>query len=153
MTVTLRWIRHVRNGARRTKIALAAPAIVASLVLTGACTNDAGTLRTLTVVGTEMTFDAPERVAAGDYSTTFRNDGAVAHELAFRDPAGTFVARRSIGAGASVTFDVSLQPGTWELGCFEPGHYEAGMHRPLIVEPANRTSAPTPTDMSTTPGG
>jgi uncharacterized cupredoxin-like copper-binding protein len=31
--------------------------------------------------------------------------------------------------------EVHLEPGTWELGCFEPGHYESGMHRQLIVEP------------------
>jgi uncharacterized cupredoxin-like copper-binding protein len=23
--------------------------------------------------------------------------------------------------------------GEWEIGCFVPGHYEAGMHAPLLV--------------------
>jgi uncharacterized cupredoxin-like copper-binding protein len=92
---------------------------------------------TFTVVGTEMAFDAPDRVTGGDYTVVFRNAGTVYHELAFRDPAGKFIARRSIPAHQSVTMDVSLETGTYELGCFEPGHYEAGMHRPLVVSSAS----------------
>lgn len=87
----------------------------------------------LTVVGTEMAFAAPDSVAAGDYSVTFRNDGVVAHELAFKGPDGRFVARRSIPGKQSVVLEVELTKGTWELGCFEPGHYEAGMHKSLVV--------------------
>jgi uncharacterized cupredoxin-like copper-binding protein len=35
----------------------------------------------------------------------------------------------------SVLMEVKLsKKGTWELGCFEPGHYQAGMHKPLLVE-------------------
>ena len=89
----------------------------------------------LTVVGTEMAFDAPARVAAGDYQVVFSNQGTVHHELAFRSPGGQIVSRRSIAAGQEVELKVTLQPGTWELGCFEPGHYEGGMHRPLVVDP------------------
>jgi uncharacterized cupredoxin-like copper-binding protein len=101
-----------------------------------ACGSDSdANRRTMTVVGTEMAFGAPDRAGAGSYAVTFRNDGAVHHELAFKDPAGRFVARRSIASGQSVTMEVELTPGTWELGCFEPGHYEAGMHRTLVVDP------------------
>jgi uncharacterized cupredoxin-like copper-binding protein len=113
--------------------------MVALTVLMGvglfACGGSDAPSRTMTVVGTEMAFAAPDSVVAGDYSVTFRNDGAVHHELAFRDPSGEIVARRSIPGGQSVVMEVRLEPGTWELGCFEPGHYEAGMHRQLIVEP------------------
>jgi hypothetical protein len=77
--------------------------IVTLTVLMGvgpfACDGGGLASRTMTVVGTEMAFDAPESVVAGDYSVTFRNDGAVHHELAFRDSSGEFVARRSIPAG------------------------------------------------------
>lgn len=105
-----------------------------ALAASAACAGSEGEeRRTFTVVGTEMAFEAPDRVAAGDYVVTFRNDGAVHHELAFKDPAGEFVARRSIAGGQSVTMEVALEPGAWELGCFEPGHYEAGMYRPLAV--------------------
>ena len=87
----------------------------------------------MTVVGTEMAFEAPDRVPAGRYEVTFRNAGTVPHELAFRSPSGEVTARRSIGAGRSVVMDVTLEPGSWELACHEPGHHEAGMHRALRV--------------------
>ena len=88
----------------------------------------------MAVVGREMAFEAPNRVLAGDYNVTFRNAGALYHELAFKNPSGEFVTRRSIGAGETIDMEITLEPGTWELGCFEPGHYEAGMHRELLVE-------------------
>lgn len=102
------------------------------VVALGACGGD-GEPKQFTVVGTEMAFAAPDRVEGGDYEVVFRNDGAVPHELAFRTEAGEFVARRSIGAGEEVVMEVTLAPGTYELGCFEPGHYEAGMHKLLTV--------------------
>jgi uncharacterized cupredoxin-like copper-binding protein len=92
-----------------------------------------GETRELTIVGTEMAFEAPSTTPAGDDAVTFRNEGTVAHEVAFRDPSGEIVARRSLGAGQSVELEVALTPGRWELGCFEPGHYEGGMHSPLAV--------------------
>lgn len=114
------------------RIAVAAAASIFGLA---GCGDTKPTAKTLTVVGIEMAFEAPDRVPAGDYEVVFRNQGAVHHELAFRSPTGQFVTRRSIAAGQQVEMKVALQPGTWELGCFEPGHYEAGMHRPLIVDP------------------
>jgi uncharacterized cupredoxin-like copper-binding protein len=39
--------------------------------------------------------------------------------------------------GTSVALHVTLSDdaiGTWEIGCFVPGHYQAGMHAPVIVE-------------------
>ena len=88
----------------------------------------------MTVVGTEMAFEAPDAVEPGDYEVTFRNAGAVPHELAFENPAGQIVMRRSIPGGQSVVLEVDLSDeGTWELGCYEPGHYEAGMVAKLVV--------------------
>ena len=110
---------------------------VVALVLLGsaaACGGDGGSdAARLTVVGTEMAFQAPSQAPSGDYVVTFRNDGQVAHELALKNPSGEVVMRRSIGAGASADLEVALTPGRWELGCFEPGHYQAGMHRTLVV--------------------
>lgn len=80
-----------------------------------------------------MAFEAPDQVTAGSYEVTFRNEGTTFHELAFTSPDGDVVERRSIGAGQQITMEVDLEPGTWELGCFEPGHYEAGMYRDLEV--------------------
>lgn len=39
--------------------------------------------------------------------------------------------------GESVTIHVTLTPdliGTWEIGCFVPGHYQAGMSAPVVVQ-------------------
>lgn len=39
------------------------------------------------------------------------------------------------GATASLFFNLPASAaGTWEIGCFQPGHYEAGMHAPVIVK-------------------
>lgn len=36
---------------------------------------------------------------------------------------------------ATLTFTLPASAaGTWEIGCFQPGHYEAGMHAPVIVQ-------------------
>lgn len=113
---------------------LALATLVLALVLLGACGTTPSS-RAMTVVGTEMAFDAPRRVPAGHYEVTFRNEGLVAHELAFRGPDGEFVNRISIGAAQSQVVDVDLEPGTWVLGCYEPGHFEAGMHESLVVDP------------------
>ena len=90
--------------------------------------------KTMTVVGQEMSFTAPDRVASGNYQVTFQNAGTTYHELAFKDPSGKIETRRSIAAGQFVTLDVDLTAGTWDLACYEPGHYEAGMHKPLTVD-------------------
>lgn len=115
--------------------ALAASLLV--VLLTAAASScgggDSGPHRKLEVIGIEMAFRAPDRVKAGTYDVTYRNEGTVYHELAFNDPSGTTVARRSIAPGTSIDFEVKLEPGTYELACREPGHYEGGMHRTLVV--------------------
>lgn len=80
-----------------------------------------------------MSFSAPSETSAGDYAVTFANTGKVAHELAIKDPSGKVAVRRSIAAGDEVVLEVTLTPGSWELACHEPGHYEAGMVRDLEV--------------------
>ena len=120
------------------KVVLGVLAVLAAAML-GGCANDGETFEAkgFSVIGTEMAFEAPESVAAGMYEVTFRNDGAVPHELAFRDPSGDIVTRRSIAASSEVTIEIELTPGAWELACHEPGHYEAGMHKPLTVTPSS----------------
>jgi uncharacterized cupredoxin-like copper-binding protein len=93
-----------------------------------------GPKKTMTVIGTEMKFEAPDHVPAGTYQVTFQNAGTTYHELAFKNPGGEIVTRRSIAAGQFITMDVELGAGTWELACYEPGHYDAGMHKPLTVD-------------------
>ena len=95
-----------------------------------------GPLKSMTVVGTEMAFSAPDHVPAGHYQVAFQNKGTTYHELAFKNSDGKIVTRRSIAAGQFINLDVTLSAGTWELACYEPGHYEAGMHKTLIVDKA-----------------
>ncbi len=49
-------------------------------------------------------------------------------------PGGVII---EVSPGAAVTFRLTVPAnatGTWEMGCFVPGHYAAGMHAPLIVK-------------------
>ena len=87
----------------------------------------------MTVTGVEMSFTAPDTTPAGSYTATFRNDGTVFHELAFKDPSGKIVARISTGPKTTATLAVKLSRGTYDLECHEPGHFEGGMHRTLTV--------------------
>ena len=111
-------------------------ALLLAFVLTACGGGDAasGPLKPMNVSGTEMSFSAPDRVSAGHYQVTFQNAGKVFHELAFKNADGEIVVRKSIAAGQFTTLDVKLTEGTWELACYEPGHYEAGMHKQLIVD-------------------
>ena len=39
--------------------------------------------------------------------------------------------------GMKLTIEVTIPEsarGTWELGCFAPGHHQSGMHLPIIIE-------------------
>ena len=125
-----------RHGDRRRRALVGIAVLLAIVLGTAGCGRDDGgaDARSLVVVGTEMAFDAPPAVRAGQYEVSFRNDGGVAHELAFRSPAGEVVTRRSVAAGAQVLMSVDLTAGTWELACHELGHYEAGMRKALSVE-------------------
>ena len=51
-----------------------------------------------------------------------------------RDATGSVLVRLTAAAGQERSIDTELAPGTYELGCFEPGHYEAGMKQLLTVE-------------------
>jgi uncharacterized cupredoxin-like copper-binding protein len=110
--------------------------LVLVLVACGGGDEVSGPKKSMTVVGTEMAFSAPDHVPAGDYQVAFQNAGTQYHELAFKNPSGKIVTRRSIAGGQFMNMDVKLTPGTWELACYEPGHYEAGMHKQLIVDKA-----------------
>ena len=56
--------------------------------------------------------------------------------LAVKNSAGKVLMRRSIAGRTAMAMKVRLEAGTYELGCFEPGHYAAGMHKTLTVAAA-----------------
>jgi uncharacterized cupredoxin-like copper-binding protein len=118
---------------RRTTRSVLLLALAVLALLLGACGSSDEPME-LTVVGTEMAFDAPATTPAGDYVVRFKNHGAVFHEVAIKDAAGRIVRRVQAPPGGTSTMEVSLAAGAYELGCFEPGHYAGGMHRPLTVE-------------------
>ena len=117
---------------RRPPRSLAAAVLAVGLAF-AACGSTDDPLE-LTVVGTEMAFDAPESVEAGDYVVTFENAGEIYHEVAIKDASGQVLRRTQAPAGGTSTMELTLGPGNYELGCFEPGHYEGGMFRTLTVE-------------------
>ena len=121
------------EGMRRLPRPLASVLLATAVVLGAAACGDRGSTMELTVVGTEMAFDAPVSVPAGDYTITFENAGAIHHEVAVKDAGGKVLRRTQAAAGASSTMELTLEPGVYELGCFEPGHYEGGMFRTLTV--------------------
>lgn len=123
--------RHRPQPRRRRLAGLAVAAVFA--LLTAAC-GDSGSSQELTIVGTEMAFDAPDEITAGDYVITFENAGAIYHEVAVKDAEGKVLRRTQAPAGGTSTMELTLEPGVYELGCFEPGHYEGGMFRTLTVE-------------------
>ena len=127
----------MRHTSPASGAVLGAVLAAAMALFAGACGSSGDDGRTLRIEGDEMLFNAPARTEAGDYTVEFVNIGAVAHELAFKDPTGEVVTRRSIAAGASAELEVTLTPGTWELACHELGHYEAGMVRDLEVVAAD----------------
>jgi uncharacterized cupredoxin-like copper-binding protein len=116
--------------SRRRLLGVVVPLLL--LLGTTACGDDGGG-QELTVVGTEMAFDAPATTPGGAVTIRFENRGAIFHEVAVKDASGKVLRRTQAAPGRTSSMELTLQPGTYELGCFEPGHYEGGMHRLLEV--------------------
>lgn len=109
-----------------------AAGLLLGLALAG-CGKDAPT-RDTTVVGTEMAFSPSNlSLTAGTWRLHFQNRGAVAHELALEQPLGQPVKRVMVAPGAEGVLEVDLKPGTYEMTCREPGHFEQGMKGTVTV--------------------
>jgi len=139
--------------------AIAVLGLLVALVLTLAPTpltqaHDVALIdRTINIVMNEFSYtvDGTENGAVtlkvGETVTlNFTNAGAILHDAHFgSDPNLTdrlynnnIVAPFDMlvlepGERAQITFTPS-EKGTFELGCFQPGHYEAGMKVPFVVE-------------------
>jgi plastocyanin len=85
----------------------------------------------LDIAGVEMAF-LPEEVAVptGRIPVTFRNEGAIYHDLRIEDHWDIIF---EAGAGATDSGEISLEPGTYTMFCSIPGHREGGMEGTLYV--------------------
>jgi hypothetical protein len=91
----------------------------------------------------------PIRIEAGKpYLITFENEGGIDHEIRFgRNPTdnldgykenlfdGMLALHLRPGEFATLLIQVPAEKkGTWEIGCFLLGHYQAGQKEPFIIE-------------------
>jgi uncharacterized cupredoxin-like copper-binding protein len=84
------------------------------------------------------------------YHFIVTNQGSVAHQFQIMPPASgqltadqiqkmslAGIGQNDLGAGATATLDYTFTQeypqGALELACHLPGHYEAGMHVPIVV--------------------
>lgn len=128
--------------------------LFAGLVLS-ACSSSSGSKKAVdvTVTLTDFTFESSLTTfeQGVPYHFIVTNKGSVEHELAIMPPAtGATDAEENEKAELAVIEEDSLQPGatatldytftqaypegTLEFACHVPGHYEAGMHLPIVVK-------------------
>ena len=101
-----------------------------------ACGSKGPTVVHLKLTEYAITMDKTS-VPAGPIKFEIQNMGTIAHEVVIEpnganDKAfelnGIAAEARDIAPGKSATLDWTLdQPGTYQLGCHTPGHYEKGM--------------------------
>jgi nitrite reductase (NO-forming) len=79
---------------------------------------------------------------AGKVTFSVKNTGATMHQfaivkapaqLAAGVPTGTLAKSPQLMGGQSATVSATLKPGSYELVCIMPGHYQAGQHIPFKV--------------------
>lgn len=145
------------NRCRLAVVAVAALALLVAACAGGGDASGAGDVRTIAVrMSDEMRFDPAEfDFFAGDtvrFEVT--NDGSVRHEFYVGDVAAqeAHAAEMRETDGSGMAHDdpngVTVEPGQTEtleitfdeagelqVGCHEPGHFQAGMAAPITVHP------------------
>lgn len=93
---------------------------------------------TLAISMTEFAFGGDTfTVPAGEVTFQILNAGAAPHQFALSEVGAHddhIVDTGDLAAGASETITIDLTPGSYEIACHIPGHYEAGMKATLLVE-------------------
>jgi uncharacterized cupredoxin-like copper-binding protein len=113
----------------------AAPAPAAS-------SGPAGTIAT--TMGDMWVRTAATTAKAGKVTFAVTNNGQMSHWLGIMrvpvamksgllNPAAVLAKSAELSPGQSGTMAVTLSPGTYELVCLEPGHYNAGQHETFTV--------------------
>jgi uncharacterized cupredoxin-like copper-binding protein len=126
---------------------LLASLVILSTVL-AACGSSGGSSGATTVQITLTDFGVQSSLTTFSvgvpYHFVIANKGAVAHQLLIMSPTGDpkqallTVGENDLQAGASkavdYTFTAAAPAGTLEFACHITGHYEAGMHLPIVVK-------------------
>jgi uncharacterized cupredoxin-like copper-binding protein len=135
--------------------ALAAIPLVVALAVAAGSAHGASRARVNVRVGRPGTFSivpSKRSLAAGKVTFAVTNDGSFTHELIVIPVAnaktvlpkgkqpGTVREKGNVGSaedlrpGASGTIVANLEPGTYQLFCNVPGHYQHGMHTVITVK-------------------
>ncbi len=148
--------REAREAARRKqrtrKIAIGGGVVVfvalAALVLMSLGGEDAPLepSASVTVEATDHAYSPdPVLALAGEVEIYFENKGLTGHELILLqegqrithsdqfDESIQLTKIPSIASGTNFTGTITLEPGTYQMICLLPGHFEAGMDADLIV--------------------
>ncbi|MEK6222232.1 MAG: plastocyanin/azurin family copper-binding protein, partial [Chloroflexota bacterium] len=84
-----------------------------------------------------------DSIPAGHVTFEIENTGAIVHELVLEAPDsknepfevdGVESQAKDIEPGATVSFEWDLEAGDYQLSCYLPGHFEAGMYAPITVK-------------------
>lgn len=128
--------------------------LVAGLVLS-ACSGSSGSKKAVDVTVTLTDFKFESSLTTFEQGVPYHfivtNKGSVEHELAIMPPTTdatdseanekaelAVIEADSLQPGATATLDYTFTQaypeGTLEFACHVPGHYEAGMHLPIVVK-------------------
>ena len=117
--------------------------LAAGLLLSlAACAPKGPTVIHVTLTEFKVTIDRTS-VPAGPVTFEITNNGAIEHELVLEAAGshdepfelnGVESEKEAIQPGTTVSFDWTLEPGEYQLSCYVPGHFEAGMHTTFTVE-------------------
>lgn len=134
----------MRRRTRYGRLGVLLGAVLTSAVLAGCSSGPdtaagaAGEGGEITVSMTEFAF-TPGPVATGSGPVTFHvtNDGAAPHQLAVSRMGEAhethLVDTGDVAPGDERSVTVELAPGTYEIACHVPGHFESGMVTTLTV--------------------
>jgi plastocyanin len=146
-----------RRRRRNLRIAAGALGLIVVVMLVVAVASvfsedPAAPSASVTIEATEFAFSPdPVLALAGEVEIDFENRGQIGHELILLsegariasptqyDESTALDAIPSIARDVTVQRTIELDPGTYQIVCLLPGHFEAGMEADLIVSspPAN----------------
>ena len=111
-------------------ISLAACAPAQSSATTATSAPQANTVEVTLIDGTVQ---MPANLPAGPTTLNVTNNGTAEHGLEVEGQGVEAALESNLQPGASGTFEVDLQPGSYEFYCPVPGHRENGMRLDVTV--------------------